>query len=83
MKYLSGAPIKGRFLALLTNIGLGWRGLPGERTILLGTFKNRAIKVLEHYLLVRYLEVRPEAYSREEYLKVAPFRKGFRLTSKY
>ncbi len=28
--YLSDAPLKGRFMALPTNIRLGWKGLPGK-----------------------------------------------------
>jgi hypothetical protein len=30
---LQGAPLKGRFLALPTNIRLGWKGLPGTNTL--------------------------------------------------
>ncbi len=33
MKHLSGAPLQGRLLASLTNIRLGWRGLPGTNTL--------------------------------------------------
>jgi len=32
VKNLSGAPLKGRLLALPTNIRLGWRGLPQTNT---------------------------------------------------
>jgi hypothetical protein len=38
LKYLSTALLWGRFLALLANIRLGWKGLPGTNT--LGTFLN-------------------------------------------
>jgi hypothetical protein len=34
VKHLSGAPLKGRLLALPTNNRLGWKGLPGENTSL-------------------------------------------------
>jgi len=30
---LPGVPLKGRFLALPTNIRLGWKGLPGTNTL--------------------------------------------------
>ncbi len=33
MKHLSGAPLKGRFLALPANIRLGWKGLPGTNVL--------------------------------------------------
>jgi hypothetical protein len=32
VKHLSSAPLKGRPLALTTNIRLGWKGLPGTNT---------------------------------------------------
>jgi len=34
----------GRLLAVPTNIGLGWKGLPGTNTSLLGTFVNYDLK---------------------------------------
>ncbi len=33
VKQLSGAPLEGRPLALPTNIRLGWRDLPGTKTL--------------------------------------------------
>jgi hypothetical protein len=33
VKPLSGAPLWGRLLALLTNVRLGWKGLPGTNTL--------------------------------------------------
>ncbi len=33
MKHLSGAPLKGRPLALPANIRLGWKSLPGTNTL--------------------------------------------------
>jgi hypothetical protein len=33
MKFLSAAPILGRLVALLTNIRLGWKDLPGISTL--------------------------------------------------
>jgi hypothetical protein len=33
LKHLSGAPLWGRFLALPTNNRLGWKDLPGVKTL--------------------------------------------------
>jgi hypothetical protein len=33
VKCLSGAPLKGKLLALTTNIRLGWKGLPGTNAL--------------------------------------------------
>ncbi len=33
VKHLSDAPLKGRLLALPTNIRLGWKGLPGTNIL--------------------------------------------------
>jgi hypothetical protein len=33
VKHLSDGPLKGRLLALLINIRLGWKGLPGTNAL--------------------------------------------------
>jgi hypothetical protein len=33
VKYLSGAPLEGRLLALPTNIRLGWKSMPGTNAL--------------------------------------------------
>ncbi len=36
----SSAPLKGRLLALVTNIRLFWKGLPGKNTTIFDNFKS-------------------------------------------
>jgi hypothetical protein len=39
---MSGAQVKGRLLALLTNIRIDWKGVPGTNT--LAYYKNSLVK---------------------------------------
>jgi hypothetical protein len=50
VKHLSDAPLKGRLLALPTDIRLGWKGLPGINALAYyEKSSHTAVKVLEHW----------------------------------
>jgi hypothetical protein len=49
VKYLSGAPFKGRLLALPINVSLGWKGLQGANT--LAYYKNLSTTVVKSFMV--------------------------------
>ncbi len=49
MKHRSGAPLQGRLLALLANIILGWKGLPGTNDLVY--YENCQIKVVKWFIV--------------------------------
>jgi hypothetical protein len=53
MKHLSGAPLQGRLLASLTNIRLGWKGMPGTNTL---AYYKKSV----NYSREKFIEQAPE-----------------------